>query len=80
MKSLLNAAHYCNEEAARVYGEAWLWPEGPVCPRCGTAGEATLMKGENDPARSLELSRLPNRSLCGCGRYFPRPQGGEIMQ
>src|ERR1700726_646211 len=46
MKSLLNAPHLSNEEAAIEYVEAHLWPNGPVCPHCGTVGEATKMKGK----------------------------------
>ena len=46
MKSLLNATHFANEEAAIAYVEARLWPNGPVCPHCGMIGEATRMKGK----------------------------------
>lgn len=46
MKSLLNAAHFANEAVAIEYVEARLWPNGPVCPHCGTIGEATKMKGK----------------------------------
>jgi hypothetical protein len=28
--------HFRNDDAARAYLEALLWPEGPVCPHCGT--------------------------------------------
>src|SRR6516162_10734451 len=46
MKSALNAPHLCNEEAAIAYVEAQLWPNGPVCPHCGTIAQATKMKGK----------------------------------
>jgi transposase-like protein len=46
MKSALNAARLCNEEAAIEYVEARLWPNGPVCPHCGTIGEAARSKGK----------------------------------
>jgi len=46
MQSALNAPHLCNEEAAFAHIEAWLWPDGPVCPHCGTIGEATRLKGK----------------------------------
>ena len=46
MQSALNAPHLCNEEAAIAYVEAQLWPDGPVCPHCGTVGEATSSKGK----------------------------------
>jgi transposase-like protein len=47
MKSAFQAPHLCNEEAAIAYVEAWLWPGGPICPHCGTVGEATLLKGNS---------------------------------
>ncbi len=46
MKSALNAPHFADESAAFAYVEAWLWPNGPVCPHCGTAGEASRSKGK----------------------------------
>ncbi len=36
-----------NETKARKWLEARLWPDGPICPHCGTIDEATLMKGES---------------------------------
>src|ERR1051326_8955556 len=38
-KSVLNAPHFQNEEAAFAYVEAHLWPEGPTCPFCGATSE-----------------------------------------
>lgn len=46
MKSLLNVAHFANEEAAIAYVENRLWPNGPVCPHCGVIGEAGKSKGK----------------------------------
>src|SRR5207302_10264697 len=46
MKSALNALHFADESAAFAYVEAWLWPNGPVCPHCGMVGEATRSKGK----------------------------------
>jgi transposase-like protein len=37
MPSILEAAHFHNEEAAYEYVEANLWPNGPTCPHCGNA-------------------------------------------
>jgi transposase-like protein len=47
MQSALNAPQLCNEEAAIAYVESRLWPDGPVCPHCGTIGEATKLKGKS---------------------------------
>jgi len=38
-KSVLSDARFHSEEAAFEYVEAQLWPNGPVCPHCATAGE-----------------------------------------
>jgi len=39
-----------DEAKAREWLEKRLWPNGPVCPKCGTVGEATLMKGKTTRA------------------------------
>lgn len=33
-------------DKARVWLEARIWPNGPICPHCGVVGSATLMKGK----------------------------------
>ena len=33
-------------DKAREWLEARLWPNGPVCPKCGVVNEATLMQGK----------------------------------
>ncbi|HZK89004.1 MAG TPA: IS1595 family transposase [Stellaceae bacterium] len=50
MKSELTAPHLINEQAAFEYIEARLWPNGPVCPHCGTLGEASRSKGKTTRA------------------------------
>jgi transposase-like protein len=39
-----SAPHFRNDEAARAYLEALLWPEGPVCPHCGVVNHAYATK------------------------------------
>jgi transposase-like protein len=39
MASVLSAPRFHNEEAAYAYVEALLWPNGPVCPHCGSTAE-----------------------------------------
>lgn len=39
-KSVLAAAHFHDEAAAFAYLEGKLWPQGPVCPKCGGEGYA----------------------------------------
>ncbi len=37
MQSVLSDIHYHSEEAAYAYVEARIWPNGPLCPHCGSA-------------------------------------------
>jgi len=46
MSDLSNAIFH-NDDAARRWLEARLWPSGPICPKCGVVNEATLMQGES---------------------------------
>lgn len=34
-------------DKAREWLEARIWPDGPICPHCGTVDQATLMKGKS---------------------------------
>jgi transposase-like protein len=36
-----------DEAKARGWLEARLWASGPICPKCGTVNEATLMQGKS---------------------------------
>lgn len=36
----LDEARFHNDEAAREYLEKTLWPDGPVCPKCGSINDA----------------------------------------
>jgi transposase-like protein len=38
---------YTDENAARKHLEKLLWPDGPVCPHCGTVDAATKLKGKS---------------------------------
>lgn len=42
----LIARHHHDEDAAREYLEKLLWPDGPVCPKCGLINEAYRLSGE----------------------------------
>jgi transposase-like protein len=37
---------FTNEDKAREHFEALRWPEGRVCPHCGTVGNSVLMQGK----------------------------------
>ncbi|MGD0397965.1 MAG: IS1595 family transposase [Syntrophobacteraceae bacterium] len=46
-KSLLTIKHFQDEEAAYAYVEERLWPNGPVCPHCGSTERISKMKGKS---------------------------------
>lgn len=43
--SVLNRNHFYDEKAAFAYVESVLWPQGPVCPHCGTMERAYKLEG-----------------------------------
>ena len=44
--SVLSQKHFHNEKAAYKFVEAKLWPEGRVCPHCGTIDRSGELKGK----------------------------------
>jgi transposase-like protein len=48
MASVLFEDHFHNEDAAYDYVESRLWPDGPVCPRCGVIkGNIRKLQGKS---------------------------------
>jgi transposase-like protein len=45
--SALNAEHFHDEEAAYAWVEAHVWPNGPVCPKCGGGDRVGKMGGKS---------------------------------
>jgi transposase-like protein len=45
--SVLNADHFHDEEAAYAFVEARVWPNGPVCPKCGGGDRISKMQGKS---------------------------------
>lgn len=43
----LTSPIYTDEEAARRHYEAIRWPEGPICPHCGSVNNATELQGKS---------------------------------
>jgi transposase-like protein len=41
---------FTDESAARAHFEKMRWPDGPICPHCGTIDEATELHGESTRA------------------------------
>lgn len=45
--SILSAPYFHNEEAAYEFVEGRLWPQGPICPKCGVIGAHYKLKGKS---------------------------------
>lgn len=46
MADVLSHPRFQDEEAAYAWVEAFLWPNGAVCPRCGSTDRITKLKGK----------------------------------
>jgi transposase-like protein len=44
--SVLDKPYFTDEAAAYAKLESILWPDGPVCPKCGVVGESYELKGK----------------------------------
>lgn len=47
MKSDFSNPIFHNEAKAREWLEGRIWPDGPICPKCGVVDQATLMQGNS---------------------------------
>ena len=63
-KSVLNAPHFQNENAAFAYVEARLWHSGPICPHCGNADATRIHK------LAGKTTRLGLHKCYECGKPF----------
>jgi len=61
-----------DEAAARAHLEAQRWPDGPVCPHCGTVGEATRLGGEAHRPGLLECRPCRRQFSVTVGTVFER--------
>jgi transposase-like protein len=50
-----------DETAAREWLERELWPDGPVCPHCGTVDQATLLQRGTKPRKNQPEQKRPAR-------------------
>jgi len=65
--SVLDAKHFHDEEAAYTYLEARIWPNGPVCPRCGQHDRISKMGGKSTRIGVYKCyqCRKPSRATVG---------------
>ena len=64
----LTAPHFADPEAAREYLEAQRWPDGPVCPHCGSEDDAYKLEGKGGEKGT---KARPGLYKCkGCRKQF----------
>jgi transposase-like protein len=47
MAAILNQPHFQDPDAARVYLESQVWPNGRICPHCGVIGDHYALSGKS---------------------------------
>lgn len=65
--SVLAQPYMYDEPAAFAHVEAMLWPEGAVCPHCGTKGWAYALKGVRTKASKKHPEGVERHGLKKCG-------------
>src|SRR5947208_2839810 len=55
MTSVLDRPYFRDEQAAFDRLEAIIWPNGIVCPHCGTVGKSGALKGVKDKKGRVRL-------------------------
>ncbi len=65
--SVLNRSHFYDEKAAFAYVESILWPQGAVCPHCGTMERAYRLEGVRSKASEKNPEGVERHGLWKCG-------------
>ena len=63
---------FTDADAARAYLEKQRWPNGPVCPHCGSVNEATALKGEAHRAGVYQCNTCREQFTVTVGTVFER--------
>ncbi len=61
-----------DETKAREWLEARLWPNGPICPKCGVVGQATLMQGKSHRAGLYQCNACRGPFTVTVGTLYER--------
>src|ERR1700728_2228132 len=67
MASVLNLPYFSDEQAAFDRLEAIVWPDGIVCPHCGSIGHAAALTGVKD---KLGRVRIGLKKCYACRKQF----------
>ena len=66
----LNAPQFRDADSARAHLEQVRWPNGPVCPHCGTVGKAWAIEGGAQKKTSKARKGLYKCGSYGCLQQF----------
>jgi len=72
--SVLNRSHFYDEKAAFAYVESILWPQGPVCPHCGSMDRHYKLEGVRSKANQTNPEGVERFGLYKCGQKECRKQ------
>jgi hypothetical protein len=70
---------FTNETKAREWLEARVWPNGPVCPHCGSTGDDVTALNGKAHRPGLYHRRLP-RAVHGHGQNRIRAQQDSVVE
>ncbi|MCP4329993.1 MAG: IS1595 family transposase [Alphaproteobacteria bacterium] len=68
----ITAARYKSEAAARKHLEAIRWPDGPICPHCGSVDNSTRIKGKTARPGLWSCSDCRQQFTVTVGTLFER--------
>lgn len=71
-ESLLNQPHFIDADRAREYLEALRWPNGAVCPHCGSVAEHYKLEGEKHRAGLYKCKDCREQFTVTVGTVFER--------
>jgi len=69
-KSVLNAKHFHDEQAAYKFVEARVWPNGPICPHCGGVERISKMQGESTRIGTYKCYQCRKKFTVKVGTIF----------
>ncbi len=74
--SNLNAPHFQDADKAREYLEAQVWPNGRVCPHCGSVGDHYELNGKTNRPGLYKCSDCREPFTVTVGTVFERSKVG----
>jgi transposase-like protein len=72
MSTALNAPYFHDDEKAREYLEAVRWPNGPVCPHCGSVEGSYRLEGKSHRKGLLKCADCREQFSVTVGTVFER--------